>query len=116
MRHRLSGPIVAVGFAAAVAGCATTAAGPEPQDYTRTVGDTYAGKHVSRMTARYGAPLRQQEVAGELVYTWERTRTQHWSTGPETYRCQLDAYVLPNGTVRTIGFSGQLGGCDAFMP
>ena len=73
------------------AACATTPTYPEPQDYTRAVGDRFAGRPISEMLGRYGAPARQQSIAGEQVMTWERLEYLDFGRGPEPYRCQLDA-------------------------
>lgn len=119
MENSLKLALAAV-FGAALAGCASldpASYGPTAQELTNLVGGRFAGRPVQEMTGRYGAPLRQQQVAGETVFSWERSRTMTFSSQPPAFvRCQLDAYVRPDGIVRTIGFSGQLGGCDAFAP
>lgn len=112
--------VSALFLALLASGCTSldpASAGPTAQDLTNRVGARFAGRPVQEMTARYGAPLRQQPIAGETVYSWERSRTMTFSSQPPLFvRCQLDAYVKEDGVVRTIGFSGQLGACDAFMP
>lgn len=109
---------LALAFAAAITigGCATTGI-PESDDVMAAVGKRFAGKPLTKMMARYGAPARSMPVGEETVYSWERADTMHYQTqAPLNVRCQLDAYVKSDGVVRTIGLSGQQGACPAFLP
>lgn len=98
-----------------LAGCATAPSGPEPQDITNAIGNRFAGGPIGQMVARYGAPYQERVIAGETIYSWERTEYLDFGRGPLPYRCQLDAYTK-NGIVSTVGLSGKLGGCDTFIP
>lgn len=102
--------------AVALSACATTSA-PEGDDVLGAVGQRFAGQPVTEMMARYGAPARSMPVGEETVYSWDRADTMHFQTqAPLNVRCQLDAYVKPDGVVRTVGLSGQQGACPAFIP
>jgi len=99
-----------------VASCASTGI-PESSEVMNAVGRQFAGRPFSEMMARYGAPARSMTVGEETVYSWEKADTIHYQTqAPLAVRCQLDAYVKQDGTVRTVGLSGQQGACPAFIP
>ncbi|MGH8171815.1 MAG: hypothetical protein ACREPX_01630 [Rhodanobacteraceae bacterium] len=100
-----------------LSGCASSPPDVTPQSLTQDAGQRFAGQPVQVMLARYGAPLRQQVIAGETVYTWERSNVITYRTRPSVrVSCQLDAYVSASGIVRTIGFNGQDGACPMFAP
>lgn len=136
---------LAAGMVLALAGCATADLGPTSGELIQMVGDRYAGRPVADMAARYGMPDAQARMGGEVVYSWRASRTLRireptearragfvgdpaWGrvpyvetitaleSAPYEYRCQLDAYVRPDGVVRTIGLNGKLGACDLFAP
>lgn len=106
----------AMAIAVSLASCASTGSEAGP-DVTNAVGQRFAGRPVSEMLGRYGAPLRSMEVGGETVYSWEARDTLFFNTQPPLpVRCQLDAYVPASGVVRTVGVTGQMGACPKFLP
>lgn len=97
-----------------LSGCVSTAS-DESVNVTQLVGDRFVGGPIQEMTARYGAPLRQMPLSDETVYSWEKSDTLYFDT-PLHVTCQLDAYVTPDGVVRTVGTNGNYGACVRFAP
>lgn len=100
-----------------LAGCATGYEQPQGPNILQAIGDRYAGRPLTELMGRYGAPARQMQVGAETIYSWEVADTLYFGSQPPLYvRCQLDAYVPETGIVRTVSINGKEGACIRFMP
>ena len=104
----------------AVSGCAfvqSISVPPPAPDVSALLSSTYANGPVQQMFTRYGAPLRQTEASGAMIYSWDKSTVMYFGTQPPLpVQCQMDAYVTPSGTVTAVNVSGQMGACELFMP
>ena len=59
-----------VAMVACLAGCTTTTPAASGDYMLKAIGDTYVGRPVTDMAARYGVPHEQKQFGGQRIYQW----------------------------------------------